>query len=91
MKLYENCFDYKHDADDIINEYKIEKCDVNKYIQENWNIELNNFKDVYNHELDFMEQLSMHQLFSLVCMLDLSSDDYMEKCYEIQSYVVEVE
>ncbi len=87
MKLYENCFDYKLNADDIINEYNIVNCEVNKYVKDNWNIELNYFKDVYNHEVDFMEQLSKHKLFSLICMLDLSDDDYMEKCYEIQSYV----
>jgi len=87
MKLYEKCFDYKLDVDDIINKYNIVKSDVNKYVQDNWNIELNYFKDVYNHELDFMEQLSKHKLFILVCMLYLNNDDYMEKCYEIQSYV----
>ena len=89
MKLYETCFDYKRNADDIINEYNIVNCDVNKYVQDNWNIELNYFKDVYNHEVDFMEQLSKNRLFILVCMLDLNNDDYMEKCFEIQSYVVE--
>lgn len=87
MKLYETCFDYKRNADDVINEYDMVNCDINKYVQDNWNIELNYFKDVYNHEVDFMEQLSKNRLFILVCMLDLSDDDYMDKCYEIQSYV----
>jgi hypothetical protein len=77
IKIYNNCFEYKRAADDVINEY----------IQSNWNTELCNFKNHYNREAHFMEQLSKHKLFVLVCMLDLNDDDYMEKCYEIQSLV----
>jgi len=77
IKTYNNCFEYKRAAEDVINEY----------IQSNWDIELDKFKKCYNSEADFMEQLSKHKLFVLVCMLDLSDDDYMEKCYEIQSYL----
>ena len=72
MKLYENCFYYKLAADDVIT----------AYVDKNWEIELDIFKKSYNSDDDFMEQLSRHKLFHLVCMLD---DDYMEKCYEIQS------
>ena len=77
IKIYNNCFEYKRTAEDVINEH----------IQLNWNAELDNFKRVYNQKAGFMEQLSEHKLFSLVCMLDLNDDDYMEKCYEIQSLV----
>jgi hypothetical protein len=77
IKIYNNCFEYKREAHDVINEY----------IQSNWNTELCNFKNHYNQEADFMEQLSQHKLFVLVCMLGLNDDDYMEKCYEIQSLV----
>ena len=77
MKLYENCFDYKRTAMDVI--------DI--YVESTWEIELNNFKKNYNPEADFMEQLSQHNLFILVCMLDLNDDDYMEKCYEIYSFI----
>ena len=76
MKLYESCFDYKLSVTDI------------EYLGESWEIELDKFKNSYDPELDFMEQLSKHNLFLLVCMLDLSNDDYMEKCYEIQSIVL---
>ena len=76
-KLYETCFDYKRAAEDVIDEY----------VGENWEVELNNFKNTYNPEADFMIQLSQHNLFLLVCMLDLKDDDYMEKCYEIHSEV----
>ena len=75
MKLYESCFDYKLSAVDL------------EYDGESWEIELDKFKNSYDPESDFMEQLSKHNLFLLVCMLDLSNDDYMEKCYEIQSIV----
>ena len=77
MKLYENCYDYRLAAEDVVNEYD----------GESWTVELENFKATYNHEADFMEQLSQHNLFLLVCMMDLSDDDYVEKCYEIQSEV----
>ena len=75
IKIYNNCFEYKRTAEDVINEY----------VKSSWAIELNNFKKIYNPEANFMEQLSKHNLFLLVCMLDLNDDDYMEKCYEIQS------
>jgi hypothetical protein len=75
MKLYESCFDYKLAAEDIV------------YDGESWTVELENFKVVYTPEADFMEQLSQHNLFLLVCMLDLSDDDYVEKIYEIHSDV----
>ena len=77
-KLYNNCFDYKRNRDDVIIEY----------VQLNWEVELNKFKNIYNREADFMEQLSKNNLFILVCMLDLNNNDYMEKCYEIQSELI---
>jgi hypothetical protein len=77
MKLYEKCFDYRLSAEDVVNEY----------VGESWTVELENFKAVYNPEDDFMEQLSQHNLFLLVCMMDLSDDEYMDKCCEIQSEV----
>lgn len=73
--IQNTCFDYKRQAEDVINEY----------IQSNWEMELNDFKRIYNNQEDFMEQLSQHNLFNLLCMLDLTDDDYMEKCYAIQS------
>lgn len=79
MKLYETCFDYKRDAMDVIDEYG------GSYWESCWDVELDNFKKTYNPEVDFMEQLSQHNLFLLVCMQDLNNDDYMEKCYEILS------
>jgi hypothetical protein len=72
MKLYETCFDYKLFAEDC-------------YYEGDWDTELNDFKTGYNPAKDFMEQLSEHNLFLLLCMMDLSNDDYMDKCYEIQS------
>jgi hypothetical protein len=75
MKLYEICFDYKREAEDVISEY----------VGSSWETELDNFKKIYNPEEDFMKQLSQHNLFYLVCMLDLNDDDYIEKCYEIHS------
>ena len=71
------CFDYKRSAEDVISEY----------VQSKWETELNDFKENYNQQEDFMEQLSRHNLFNLVCMLNLNNDDYMEKCYLIQSEV----
>ena len=79
IKIYNNCFEYKRRADDVINEY----------VESNWATELDNFSKVYNPEGDFMEQLSEHKLFVLVCMLNLNDDDYMEKCYEIQSRITQ--
>ena len=65
-----------------------EKCfDYKLSAKDIWKIELGNFKKSYDCKADFMEQFSKHNLFLLVCMLDLSDDDYMEKCYEIQSIV----
>ena len=61
-------------------DYKLSATDV-------WEIELENFKRSYDRKADFMEQFSKHNLFLLLCMLDLSDDDYMEKCYEIQLIV----
>ena len=75
MKLYESCFDYKLSAEYI------------EYDGKDWDTELENFKQIYNPEEDFMEQLSQHNLFLLVCLLDLDSDEYVDKCYEIHAEV----
>ena len=72
MKLYEKCFDYKLDSEDVI-------------VDSTWEIELDNFKQIFNPEEDFMEQLSRHKLFLLVCKLN--DDAYVDKCYEIHSEV----
>ena len=77
MKLYEKCFDYRLSAEDVVNEYD----------GESWTVELENFKEIYDPEADFMEQLSQHNLFLLVCMMDLSDDEYVDKCCEIHSEV----
>ena len=74
MKLYETCFEYKLDADDC-------------YYEGDWDTELNDFKTTYNPDADFMKQLSDHNLFLLVCMMDLNDDEYVDKCYDIQSEV----
>ena len=76
MKLYERCFDYRILADEV------------EEIDSTWDFELKSFIREYVPGEDFMEQLSRHRLFTLVCMLDLSDDEYMEKCYEIHSFVV---
>jgi hypothetical protein len=75
MKLYESCFDYRHSAKYI------------KYDGEAWDTELENFKSVYDPDVDFMDQLSRHNLFLLVCLLDLNSDEYFDKCSDILSEV----
>ena len=72
MKLYEKCFDYKLDSEDVI-------------VDSTWEFELENFKQIFNTEEDFMEQLSRHKLFLLVCKLN--DDAYVDKCYEIHSEV----
>jgi hypothetical protein len=76
MKLYESCLDYKRDAEDVLNE---------NVICENWITEFNYLKKIYDPNKDFMEQLSNHNLFRLLCILDLNCDDYIDKCYEIKS------
>jgi hypothetical protein len=75
MKLYESCFDYRHSAKYIT------------YDGKDWDTELENFKSVYNPDKDFMDQLSRHNLFLLVCLLDLDSDEYFDKCSDILSEV----
>jgi hypothetical protein len=75
MKLYESCFDYKLSAEYIT------------YDGKDWDTELENFKSVYNPDEDFMDQLSRHNLFLLVCLLDLDSDEYFDKCSDILSEV----
>jgi hypothetical protein len=76
MKLYESCFDYKIDAENVVD-----------YDGEDWDTELENFKKGYNPDVDFMEQFSQHNLFLLVCLLDLNCDEYVDKCYDILSEV----
>ena len=75
MKLYEQCFDYRLSSDDV------------EAIDSTWDDELTSFINDYVQGEDFMEQLSRHNLFILVCMLDLKDDEYIEKCYEIYSFV----
>jgi hypothetical protein len=77
MKLYEKCFDYRLSAEDC-------------YYEGDWDTELSDFKTGYNPDEDFMEQLSQHNLFILLCMLDLTDDEYVDKCCDIQSDVVDL-
>jgi hypothetical protein len=77
MKLYEKCFDYRLSAEDC-------------YYDGDWDTELSDFKTGYNPDEDFMEQLSQHNLFILLCMLDLTDDEYVDKCCDIQSDVVDL-
>jgi hypothetical protein len=74
MKLYETCFDYKLDAEDC-------------HCEGDWDTEFKNFEKCYNPREDFMEQLSKHDLFLLLCMRDLNNDDYMEEIFMIKSEV----
>ena len=48
MKLYESCFDYKRDAEDVLNE---------NIICEDWETEFKNFKKIYDPNKYFMEHL----------------------------------
>jgi len=75
MKTYESCFDYKLDAEDV----------ATMYDGKDWDTEFISIKQIYDPSLDFMKQLSQHNLFLLVCMLNLNNDDYMEKCCQIES------
>ena len=74
MKVYETCFDYRLTAEDC-------------YYEGDWDTELSDFKTRYNQEGDFMEQLSKHNLFLMICVLDLTDDEYVDKCCEIESEV----
>ena len=59
-------------------------------IDSTWDDELESFFVDYDPNDDFMEQLSRHSLFILVCMMDLSDDEYVEKCSDIYCYVSSV-